>query len=71
MRVLIFALLALGATPTLEDRVSTLETDMAACCGTEYGLDVWEEREHGNYVALKRRVTELEERVKELEARPK
>ena len=52
---------------TLEDRIAKLEADMEACCSTTHGLFPEEEDAHRAYVALKKRVHELEKRVKELE----
>lgn len=71
MRMLALVLLALSATPTLEERVATLETNMAVCCGTEYGLRPSEEEAYNAYVQLKKRLDNLEERVDKLENNPK
>lgn len=52
----------------LEDRVSTLERDMAACCGSQYGPGYDEEERFKEYVQLKARIAELEREVEEVKA---
>ena len=59
---------ALGAAePELANRVQTLERAVEACCGTELGLSAQDEVGYEAYVALKKRVTALEQRLQDLE----
>ncbi len=52
---------------SLQNRVNTLERTVEACCSTTYGMYPEEQAAHRAYVELKRRVAELEKKLKELE----
>ena len=54
--------------PTLADRVTTLERNMEACCGTTEPPTASEQREYTEYVALKKRIQRLERQIEEIEA---
>ena len=74
MTKLLLAVVATAAlaTPTLEDRVTTLERTVEVCCSQEY-LDYTDdetdlaEARFAEYVALKKRLVVLELRVQILE----
>jgi hypothetical protein len=48
---------------TLENRVSTLEATIDACCSTQYGPSPDEEASFRDYVELKKRIVALEEQI--------
>ena len=71
MKYILFVALTLYVTAkTLEDRVSTLERNMEACCTTDFkpfGADSDLEL----VIRLRQRINNLEERVRELERESK
>ena len=54
--------------PSLADRVQTLERGLEACCGESTPPTASEQREYTEYVALKKRIQQLERQIEEIEA---